>query len=305
METLASYWNLFPVTLAQSLLYGFIALGIMIPFRILNFPDLTSEGSFPLGACLCAALIVAGVHPGLAMACAVAAGFAAGCVTAAIHLKLRVNTLLAGILVLTMLWSINLRIMGKSNIPLFAHDNLFDLAWPGFTADIPAQNMLWVVVVLGALWLLLRFLGTEIGLAARAVGANETMARAQGIDVARYTLLGVGAASAVTAFAGASVAQIQGYADVGMGFGMLINGLAALIIGETIVGRSSVLRQVAAPFIGSIVYYQVISFGLAAGVHPSDLKLVTALFVLAAIAIPVLRGRAKQAEPRRLGPRQP
>jgi putative ABC transport system permease protein len=290
-SVLAAYANLVPVTLAQSLLYAFIALGIMIPFRILNFPDLTSEGAFPLGACLCAALIVAGVHPGLAMAAAVLAGFAAGCATAAIHLKLRINTLLAGILVLTMLWSINLRIMGKSNIPLFAHDNLFDLAWPGFTNDVPAQNILWGALAVASIFALRWFLRTEIGLAARAVGANETMARAQGVDVGRFTLLGVGAASACTAFAGAGVAQIQGYADVGMGFGMLINGLAALIIGETLIGRSGVLRQVAAPFVGSVVYYQMISLGLAAGVHPSDLKLVTALFVLATIAIPVLRGR--------------
>lgn len=287
---LASYANLIPVTLAQSLLYAFVALGIMVPFRILNFPDLTSEGAFPLGACLCAALIVAGLHPAAATLAAILAGFVAGCATALIHLRLRINTLLAGILILTMLWSIDLRIMGKSNIPLFAHDNLFDLAWPGFTANVWAQVAVWGVLALGTTVLLLWFLRTEVGLVTRCVGANETMARAQGIDVGRVTLLGVGIANAITAFAGAAVAQVQGYADVAMGFGMLINGLAALIIGEAIVGRSSILRQVLAPFAGSVVYYQVISLGLAAGVHPSDLKLVTALFVLATLAIPVIRG---------------
>lgn len=289
---LASYWNLVPVTLAQSLLYSFVALGIMIPFRILNFPDLTSEGSFPLGACLCAALIVAGLHPALAMAAAVLAGFVAGCTTALIHLRLKINTLLAGILVLTMLWSIDLRIMGKSNIPLFAHDNLFDLAWRGFTGSVGAQNVFWsslvLAVVLGLRW----FLRTELGLVVRSVGANETMARAQGVDVGRVTLIGVGVANGFVAFAGAAVAQIQGFADVAMGFGMLINGLAALIIGEAITGRASVLRQVLAPFVGSVAYYQVISLGLAVGVHPSDLKLVTALFVLVTLAIPVIRGRS-------------
>lgn len=289
---LASYANLVPVTLAQSLLYAFIALGIMIPFRILNFPDLTSEGAFPLGACLCAALIVAGLHPAVATAAAVLAGFIAGCATALIHLKLRINTLLAGILVLTMLWSIDLRIMGKSNIPLFARDNVFDLAWPGFTASVSAQVVLWAVLAVAAIGLLLWFLRTEMGLVTRCVGANETMARAQGIDVGRVTLIGVGIANAFTALSGAAVAQVQGYADVAMGFGMLINGLAALIIGEAVTGRSSVLRQVLAPFVGSVVYYQVISLGLAAGVHPSDLKLVTALFVLATLAIPVIRGKA-------------
>ena len=297
---LASYANLIPVTLAQSLLYSFIALGIMIPFRILNFPDLTSEGAFPLGACLCAALIVARLHPALAMLIATAAGFLAGCTTALIHLKLKINTLLAGILVLTMLWSIDLRIMGKSNIALFAHDNLFDLLWPGFTGSVLAQDVVWGGLAYATIVLLHWFLRTEVGLVARCVGANDTMARAQGVNVARVTVLGVGVANAFTAFSGAAAAQVQGFADVAMGFGMLINGLAALIIGEAVTGRSSVLRQLLAPFVGSVIYYQVISLGLAAGVHPSDLKLVTALFVLATLALPVLRGRAGPiaAEPR-------
>ena len=296
---LASYWNLIPVTLAQSLLYSFVALGVMIPFRILNFPDLTAEGAFPLGACLCAALIVAGLHPAAATLVAVLAGFLAGCTTALIHLRLKINTLLAGILVLTMLWSVNLRIMGKSNIPLFAHDNLFDLLWPGFTQSIAAQNVVWgilvLLLVLGLRW----FLRTEVGLVVRSVGANETMARAQGVNVGRVTLLGVGAAGGLVAFAGGSVAQIQGYADVAMGFGMLINGLAALIIGETVTGRDTVLKQILAPFVGSVLYYQVISVGLAAGVHPSDLKLVTALFVLATLAVPVLRRSGAPVVPER------
>jgi putative ABC transport system permease protein len=299
-DFVASYWNLAAVTLAQSLLYSFIALGIMIPFRIFNFPDLTSEGSFPLGACLCAALIAAGLHPALATVLAVVAGFAAGCTTALIHLRLKINTLLAGILVLTMLWSINLRIMGKSNIALFNYDNLFDSYWPGFTANVLPRNVFWGVLTLSVYALLRWFLKTEAGLVVRSVGANETMARAQGVDVGRVTLIGVGVANAFVAFSGAAAAQIQGFADVAMGFGMLINGLAALIIGETITGRSSVARQVLAPFVGSVVYYQVISLGLAAGVHPSDLKLVTALFVLAMLAIPVVRGRASPVAAERL-----
>jgi putative ABC transport system permease protein len=291
-DFLFNYWNLASVTLAQSLLYSFIALGIMIPFRIFNFPDLTCEGSFPLGACVCAALIAAGMHPALATAIAVVSGLAAGCATALIHLKLRINTLLAGILVLTMLWSINLRVMGRSNIALFNYDNIFDMYWRGFTSGVLARNVFWAALVLVTFLLLRWFLKTEVGLVVRSVGANETMARAQGIDVQRVTLIGVGIANAFAAFSGAAAAQIQGFADVSMGFGMLISGLAALIIGETITGRTSVTRQVLAPFVGSVVYYQVISLGLAAGVHPSDLKLVTALFVLAMLAIPVVRGRA-------------
>lgn len=296
-EFLAAFWNLVPVSFGHGLLHALVALGIMIPFRLLNFPDLTSEGAFPLGGCVCAALIAASVHPLAAMLVAVAAGFGAGAATAAIHLKLRINTLLAGILVVTMLWSVNLRVMGKSNIPLFSLPNVFDQAWGGFTASHGAQIAFWVAIsalIVGAIrW----FLRTEVGLMVRAVGANDVMARANGVHVARVTLLGVAAANAFSAFAGASLAQIQGYADVAMGFGILINGLAALIIGEAIAGRHTVFRQLLAPFVGAVVYYLVVALGLAAGVHPSDLKLVTGLFVLATLGLPAFR-RAGVREPR-------
>lgn len=295
MDVLSSFLNLVPVTLAQGLLYGLVAFGIMVPFRLLNFPDLSCEGSFPLGGSLCATLLTAQVSPGLAVVLAVLAGFAAGCVTALIHLRLKINTLLAGILVVTMLWSIDLRIMGKSNIPLFALDTLFDLAWPGFTQSVAAQVVAWTVLAVACVGLAAWLLRTDIGLAFRAVGSNETMARAQGISTAAAIVFGLGAANALVAFAGATVAQTQGYADVAMGFGLLINGLAALIIGEALIGRRSVLAQLAAPFAGSVVYYQVISLGLAAGVHPSDLKLVTALFVLATLGVPAMRSARKGA----------
>jgi len=286
---LASFWNLFPVTFAQGLLYAIVAFGIMVPCRLLSFPDLSCEGAFPLGGCLCAALLTAHVPPALAVLIAVAAGFSAGCATALIHVRLRINTLLAGILMVTMLWSINLRIMGKSNIPLFNTGNLFDAVWGGFSLNVNAQIGAWCVLAVGCVALAVWLLRTEVGLGFRAVGSNETMARAQGIHVTKAIVIGVGVANAMTAFAGATVAQIQGYADVAMGFGLLINGLAALIIGEAITGRRSVLAQMAAPFVGSVVYYQAISLGLAIGVNPSDLKLVTSLFVLATLALPALR----------------
>lgn len=289
MDIVSSFWNLFPVTFAQSLLYALVAFGIMVPFRLLRFPDLSCEGSFPLGGCLCAALLTAQVSPIAAVPVTVAAGFAAGCVTALIHLRLRINTLLAGILVVTMLWSINLRIMGKSNIPLFNTSNLFDMLWTGFSQSVNVQIAAWCVLSVLCIALAVWLLRTEVGLGFRALGSNETMARAQGINVQRSIVIGLGLANAMTAFAGATVAQIQGYADVAMGFGLLINGLAALIIGEAVTGRQSVLAQVAAPFIGSVLYYQAISLGLALGVNPSDLKLVTALFVLATLGLPVLR----------------
>lgn len=286
LDILSSFVNLVPVTLAQSLLYGFVALGIMIPFRLLSFPDLTCEGAFPLGGCLCAALLVAGVAPALSMIIAVSGGILAGFATAFIHLRFKINTLLAGILMITILWSVNLRIMGKSNIPLFAAPSFFDGIYPGFTLDVPAQIVFWLLVASALIGLLYWFLSTDLGLAVRATGANEAMAKAQGINTWAITIAGVGAANGLTAFAGASVAQVQGYADVQMGFGILINALAALIIGEAVVGRTSIFRQVLAPFVGSIVYYQVISAGLALGLHPSDLKLVTGVFVVIMLALP-------------------
>ena len=286
MELLNSVWNLVPVTLAQSLMYALVALGVMIPFRLLGFPDLSSEGAFPLGGCMCAALLLSGVHPALATLAAVVSGAAVGAATALIHLKLRINSLLAGILVFTALYSVNLRILGKANVAMFNVDNVFTLVNPAILTKVPLQIAwfaLLAALVLGALWWLLR---TEAGAALRAVGVNPELAPSLGISIWAYTIAGVALANALSALAGSMVVQLQGYADVGMGFGILINGLAGLVIGEAIVGRSSVTRQLLAPVVGAVVYYQVTSFGLALGLHPSDLKLATAVFVLVTLALP-------------------
>ena len=286
MELLHSIWNLMPVTLAQSLIYALVALGVMIPFRILGFPDLTSEGAFPLGGCLCAALLLAGVHPLIATGVALVAGALAGATTALIHLKLRINSLLAGILVFTALYTVNLRVLGKSNVAMFSIDNLFTLISPAILTSVPLQIGWFGVLtalVLALLWWLLR---TEAGAALRAVGVNPELAPSLGISIWFNTIAGVALANALSALAGAMVVQLQGYADVGMGFGILINGLAGLVIGEAIVGRSSMTRQLLAPVIGAVVYSQMTSLGLAMGLHPSDLKLATAVFVLITLALP-------------------
>lgn len=284
-----SYITLIPVTLAQSLILAFVVLGIMIPFRMLNFPDLTSEGSFPLGGCVCGVLLTAGISAPLAILAAMVAGFAAGCCTAFIHLRFRIHTLLAGILMMTMLYSINLRIMGKSNLSVFGLSTVFDWApfvTPGFNVSkiiIAGSIGLVVFLILNA------FFRTEKGTAMRAVGANPDMAEAQGINVWMATICGVGMASAFSAVGGALMVQSQGFADVNMGLGILINGLASLMIGEALVGKQTVFRQLLAPFIGAIVYYQLVSLCLAAGMPPPDLKLATGLFVLAMLALPSLR----------------
>lgn len=297
MDVLASFWNLVPVTLAQGLLYAFVALGVMIPFRLLAFPDLTSEGSFPLGGCLCAALMVAGLNPLAATLLAVCGGMLAGLTTAFVHLRFRINTLLAGILIMTILYSVNLRVLGKSNVALIGMDSVLHWISPAVVTDVKLQiavlGVLMALVLAGLLW----FLSTEVGLSMRAVGANAVLAPGLGINPWTYILAGLALANGLSAFAGAVAVQLQGFADVHMGFGVLINGLAAVIIGETLIGRGTVARQLAAPVLGAVVYYQLVSLGLALGLKPADLKLATGLFVLATLALPALR---RGSEPERM-----
>ena len=296
-EVLAGFWNLVPVTLVQGILYGFIALGVMIPFRLLAFPDLTSEGSFPLGGCLCATLMVAGVNPLAATLMAVGAGMLAGLATAFVHLRFRINTLLAGILVMTILYSVNLRVMGKANVALIDIDSVLHWVSPAVVTDVKLQIAVFGVIAACILVALLWLLATQVGLSMRAVGANAALAPALAINPWVYILAGLALANGLSALAGTLAVQLQGFADVHMGFGVLINGLAAVIIGETLIGRVTVLRQVAAPVLGSILYYQLVSLGLSLGLKPADLKLVTGLFVLATLALPALR---RGAEPERM-----
>lgn len=291
MEILHLYWNLLPVTLVQGLTYALIALAIMIPFRVLSVPDLSAEGVFPLGAAVAASFLTLGAHPLIATLAAVVAGFLAGATTAMIHLKFKVHSLLAGILTVTMLWSINLRILGRPNTPVFGMETIYDWISPDIMRSLPLQitaaALLAVILVL-ALWWLLQ---TDAGLGLRGVGANPQLSPALGVNIVSYTAAGLGLASAISGLAGALMAQAQGYADVGMGVGMLVNGLASVIIGEAITGRRTLLRQISAPIVGAVVYYQLSSLALAIGLNPSDLKLVTGLFVLLTIGWPVLLGR--------------
>jgi putative ABC transport system permease protein len=293
MQMLASFWNLVPVTLVQGLLYAFIALAVMIPFRLLAFPDLTSEGSFPLGGCVCAVLLLAGVHPLIATAAGLASGMAAGAATALIHLRFRINTLLAGILVMTILYSVNLRVLGKANAALLSNETVLSIISPALSTSVSGQLLAFSILVAVVLAALIWFLRTESGLTMRAVGANQQLVPALGIDAWWWTVFGLALAGGCAGLAGAVVVQLQGFADVQMGFGVLITGLAALIIGETLVGRHTVARQVLAPVIGSLVYYQIVSLGLAIGLKPADLKLATGVFVLLTLALPAMKKGAQ------------
>ena len=296
MEILSAYFNLVPVTFSQSLVYSFLVLGIMVPFRLISFPDLTSEGSFPLGGCVCAALLLAGYNPILATLVAIAAGGLAGAATALIHLRFGINSLLAGILVFTGLYSINLRILGKSNAALFNSDNIFDMIHPDIVTTVWMQIVVFGLLVVLVLLALQWFLTTQAGAALRVVGVNPDLAPSLGINVWTYTIAGLALANAMTALGGALIVQLQGYADIGMGLGVLINGLASLVIGETIIGKHTVTRQLLAPVIGAFVYYQLVSLGLSIGLQPSDLKLATALFVLLTLGLPGLRSKSTSRE---------
>ena len=203
-----------------------------------------------------ATLIITGLHPVLATLLAACCGFAAGAGTALIHLKFKVHSLLAGILTVTMLWSLNLRIMGKPNSALFGLPNVFDWLHPAIAGSLLLQCLLFLVLhILALIGLLWWGLQTHAGLALRGIGANSQLAPSLGINAVRYTVFGFGMANAITAFAGALIAQSQGYADVSMGLGLLVNGLASVIIGEAIIGRRRLLAQLCAPVVGAIAYY--------------------------------------------------
>jgi putative ABC transport system permease protein len=290
MDTILSgFLRTIPISLEQGLAYGLVALGIVITFRILSFPDLTVDGSFPLGAAVVARFITEGVPPVYGIFLAIAAGFVAGCCTGVLYTKLKINSLLAGILMMTVLYSFNLRIMGKSNIQLLTVDTfLTPLENLPMNRFIPIIAFFFVVSF-GVKILTDLFMHTQLGFAMRATGDNEQMIRALGVNTDNTTILGLGISNAFVALSGALVAQDQGFADVGMGIGMIVAGLASIIIGEALMGKHTVQRMTLAALIGSILYKEIISIGLRLGLAPTDLKLATGIMVILALGIPALK----------------
>jgi putative ABC transport system permease protein len=263
----------------QGLVLAFVAYGVMIPFRLLNFPDLTAEGAYPLGGAVSASLIILGIHPVIAILLGAIGGGLAGMATAYIHLRFRVNTLLAGIILSTMLYSVNLRLMGKPNIALFNQSTLFP-------NDNILLRILIVLCMLGVFIIpLLLFLRTNLGLRFRAVGFNPEFAKRHGISITRWTIFGLFLGNAYTGLAGGLMVQTQSYADIGMGVGIVIHALAALMIGECIVGTSNLHKQLLAPLVGALIYQQIQGLALSLGLAPSDLKLLTGGIVLGVIAL--------------------
>lgn len=274
------------------LVYAFVALGVYLAFRVLDFPDLTVDGSFPLGAAVTAVLILAGVNAWLAALVAMAAGAAAGLVTALLNVRFKILHLLASILTMIALFSVNLRVMGKPNVALINADTMLTPFY-GFGLSSYLVRPLFVgILAVIALLVVWRFLVSDAGLAMRATGANPRMARAQGVNTSGQIYLGMAISNALVALGGALFAQTNGFADVTSGVGTIVVGLAAVIIGETLLGARGILIALIGCVIGSILYRIAIQLALssdALGLQASDLNLVTAVLVTFALVLPRLR----------------
>jgi putative tryptophan/tyrosine transport system permease protein len=269
----------------QGLLYALVGLGVYLSFRVLDFPDLTVDGSFPLGAAVTAVLITQGMPPAIATFAGALAGALAGTLTALLHVQLKILNLLASILVMIALYSINLRVMGRPNLALLGEKTLFSsLTGPW------DRTLLLGAIVIAIKFLLDRFLRTDLGLALRATGANPTMARAQGINTGAMIILGMALSNGLVGLAGGLFAQVAGFADAGLGVGTIVFGLAAVIVGETL-GRGWI-GATGSAIVGSLAYQTAITTALNSrplGLQPQDLNLITAMIVTIALVLPNLR----------------
>jgi putative ABC transport system permease protein len=289
--------------LSLGLILSFLALGVLISFRILRFADITAEGSLPLGAAIAAVLLARGVEPTLATAAAFCGGLLAGSITGVLYTKFKIHGLLAGILVMTALYSVNLDIMGRSNIPLISEVTLASYAeWAGaaILGSVPGLNLLgWEVSIRDAFvfvsvlvavsvagLILYLFFRTNLGTAMRATGDNDQMIRALGVNVEHMMIFGLAFSNGLIGLAGALLAQYQGFADVQMGIGMVVLGLASVIIGEALVGSGSLGLSIAGAVMGSVLFRLLVAIALRWGLDPNDLKLITAVFVFLALVAP-------------------
>ncbi|WP_185269042.1 ABC transporter permease [Halopseudomonas xiamenensis] len=280
--------------LEVGLIFSLVALGVFISFRLLRFPDLTVDGSFPLGGAVCAVLIANGMDPFLATLIATLAGALAGMVTAVLNVHLKIMDLLASILMMIALYSINLRIMGRPNIPLIMEPTMFSILQPQWLADYIARPLILLMVVLVAKVLLDAYFSTRQGLAIRATGSNPRMSRAQGVNTGAMVILGMAISNALVGLAGAMFVQTQGGADISMGIGTIVIGLAAVIIGESILPARRIIFLTLAVVIGAVIYRFFIALALNSdfiGLQAQDLNLITAVLVVIALVIPLIKQR--------------
>lgn len=261
----------------QGLIFSIVAIGVYITFKILDFPDMSVDGTFPLGAAVAATLLTKNGNPYLACFAALAAGAAAGFVTGIIHVKLKISNLMSGILVMIALYSVNLRVMTKSNVPLFNKHTIFS------GSMMPLIIIAVFAIVTKVIMDL--FLKTKLGFILRAVGDNEQLVTSLAVDKDTIKVIGLMLSNGLAALAGAMMAQYQGFADVGMGTGTVVMGLAAVIIGESVFGRISFIKATAATMMGALVYKAAIAGALEIGLAPTDLKLVTAVIVVIALSL--------------------
>ncbi|HBL73372.1 MAG TPA: ABC transporter permease [Bacteroidales bacterium] len=287
------------------LILSLLALGIFISFRVFDFPDITAEGSFTFGASTAAALILAGVNPWVASLAAFLAGMLAGSLTGVIHTRFKINPLLAGILVMTALYSVNLHVMGKSNLPMMHTSSIFSwieglsaqwsgegavtsvLGWRVLIKDLYVMGFCLVGVVLFCV-LLWWFFKTNLGTAMRATGDNSQMIRALGVNTRVMIIAGIALSNGFIALSGAILAQYQGFADVQMGIGMMVWGLASVIIGEAIINDNSLGFVIVGAVTGSILFRLLVAIALRWGLNPNDLKIITAVFVFVALILPMV-----------------
>lgn len=279
---------------SQGILWGIMVLGVYITYKLLDIADLTVDGSFALGGSVCAVLVVAGVDPLIAVAAAMLAGMLAGAVTGFLHTVLEIPAILAGILTQIALWSINLRIMGKSNTPLLQSDTIFShmtelTGLSSATASIIVGAIVAVAIIAALYW----FFGTEIGSALRATGNNEHMIRALGVSTAKTKMIALMLANALVGLSGGLICQSQKYADIGMGTGAIVIGLAAIVIGE-VLGRltpgklTGFKSRLVSAVAGSVVYFLIRAIVLQMGMDANDMKLLSAVIVALALCVPVV-----------------
>lgn len=283
-------------SISQGLLWSVMAIGVYLTFRILDIADLTAEGSFPLGAAICSITIVSGMSPLIASLLAMVGGMLAGIVSGLLHTKLKIPALLTGILTMTALYSINLRIMGQANVTLLGQETLMRSL-----QSYGLENRLAVLVVGGiavglVILVLYLFFSTEIGLALRSTGDNEDMSEANGVHTDTMKIIGYMMCNGLISLSGALIAQNNGYADISMGIGTIVIGLASVIIGEVIFHNLSFAKRLVTIVIGAIVYRLIIDLVLQLGVEPQDIKLFSAIILAIALSTPLLKKKVKKAK---------
>jgi putative tryptophan/tyrosine transport system permease protein len=293
--------------LLEGFIYGIMTLGVFITFRVLDFPDLTVDGSFPLGACIFAAFITGGGNPLLALFVAFGGGILAGFVTAVIHNKLHVPNLLAGILTMTMLYSVNIRVLGnKANLPLIRVDTILSGvsgAFGGSLSEEITMVIFFFFVVAIVVVLLALFFRTDLGLTMGAMGNNEQMVITQGVNPEYLKIIGVGLSNGIVAVSGAFAAQYLGFADVNMGQGIIIAGLASVMIGEFFIRSNRITLLLGRAVLGSVVFRGIMFVGRFYGYHirmtPNDLKLLTGLLIIVFLAVSQIRIKRKKKAAKR------